>query len=506
MYTQCSHCRTAFEIGAEDLRRAHGRVRCGQCGTVFDAIETLTPEPPPGESSPPRFDDDTPFEVVLASLGHGSAAPGADETQSADDDDAGRAGAPDDAAGEDADLDDEEEWRALLAELDLDESVLSGAIDGPRPMAEEDEAEPAPDAASAPDTEPVLDPAPAPDAEPAPDPDNVPASYFYADSRSDSEIADESAAAVETRRPAELEDGEGKLETGYEDQDEDEDEDGYEYVYVYEYEDEEEDEVDDEVEADDAHDDGLPGEDESSRAADEGEDQEEADDEEDAAPAPAEKEIAALTTGESRTDLDLSPGAGEERREPQSDQPVTTEEELLEPKLPPRPAPARTALWSALAVLLVLLLGAQVIHGRRAELVTHPGIGPGLERLYEAVGMPVQPRWDIGALCVESSSGDAAASALEITTVIRHRGERPQPYPLLRVAVTDRWQSTIGRVTLTPAQYLPDGPPDDEMSLPGQRIQARARLPDPGREAAGYELHVCYRDGDGGLRCSGACP
>ncbi len=44
MYTNCPECRTAFRVTVTVLRKAHGRVRCGGCGHVFDAIENLHDE------------------------------------------------------------------------------------------------------------------------------------------------------------------------------------------------------------------------------------------------------------------------------------------------------------------------------------------------------------------------------------------------------------------------------------------------------------------------------
>lgn len=41
MFTCCPACRTVFRITAETLRAAHGQVRCGRCGTQFDALEHL---------------------------------------------------------------------------------------------------------------------------------------------------------------------------------------------------------------------------------------------------------------------------------------------------------------------------------------------------------------------------------------------------------------------------------------------------------------------------------
>ncbi len=39
MLTQCPECRTVFRAMAQHLQAAGGRVRCGQCGAVFDALE-----------------------------------------------------------------------------------------------------------------------------------------------------------------------------------------------------------------------------------------------------------------------------------------------------------------------------------------------------------------------------------------------------------------------------------------------------------------------------------
>ena len=42
MYTRCPDCKTTFKLGVNDLRRAQGKVRCGDCENVFNALEYLT--------------------------------------------------------------------------------------------------------------------------------------------------------------------------------------------------------------------------------------------------------------------------------------------------------------------------------------------------------------------------------------------------------------------------------------------------------------------------------
>ena len=46
MFTQCPECQTVFRVTAENLQQAGGRVRCGNCGTSFSAIERLSEKPP----------------------------------------------------------------------------------------------------------------------------------------------------------------------------------------------------------------------------------------------------------------------------------------------------------------------------------------------------------------------------------------------------------------------------------------------------------------------------
>jgi predicted Zn finger-like uncharacterized protein len=58
MMTRCPTCSTAFRVTEQQLRARDGRVRCGRCDTLFDAMATLSTDPatrPPREKpgSPP---------------------------------------------------------------------------------------------------------------------------------------------------------------------------------------------------------------------------------------------------------------------------------------------------------------------------------------------------------------------------------------------------------------------------------------------------------------------
>ena len=54
MYSQCPDCQTRFRVTADALRAARGTVRCGRCGSAFDALERLSDAiPPPAIEAPP---------------------------------------------------------------------------------------------------------------------------------------------------------------------------------------------------------------------------------------------------------------------------------------------------------------------------------------------------------------------------------------------------------------------------------------------------------------------
>ena len=41
MYTRCPDCRIAFRVTADVLKQAAGMVRCGGCGSVFNALSSM---------------------------------------------------------------------------------------------------------------------------------------------------------------------------------------------------------------------------------------------------------------------------------------------------------------------------------------------------------------------------------------------------------------------------------------------------------------------------------
>lgn len=52
MLTRCPTCGTAFRVTPEQLKARAGKVRCGHCKAVFNALESLEDAPPVAEAAP----------------------------------------------------------------------------------------------------------------------------------------------------------------------------------------------------------------------------------------------------------------------------------------------------------------------------------------------------------------------------------------------------------------------------------------------------------------------
>ncbi len=163
--------------------------------------------------------------------------------------------------------------------------------------------------------------------------------------------------------------------------------------------------------------------------------------------------------------------------------------------------------WALGIAFLMLALGAQVVHGQRNELIQKPAIGPLLAQIYSLVGVPVIVPTDLAAY--ELRQWGAASDVMQpgrllLRASIVNRAGYAQPYPLLRLALQDRFGTTVGVRDITAADYLP-GTGTGNLLQPGQRADAEIRIVDPGKDAVGFEMDVCLSM-SGSVRCANESP
>ncbi len=184
-------------------------------------------------------------------------------------------------------------------------------------------------------------------------------------------------------------------------------------------------------------------------------------------------------------------------------------------------------------VVLALLLVGQLIHQSRSALATVPAINNAIAPVYRAVGAPITPNWDVTGWRIEVTKGstnpiasfvkgetaesgetvadefDATAGisaeedeTLTIYSRIGNKSDGPLPYPLISVALTDRFEEIIGNKVLEPSEYL-TGNFDPRVPLPpGNTFNALISIESPAPETTGFRLDICYRQAAGLLRCA----
>ena len=154
---------------------------------------------------------------------------------------------------------------------------------------------------------------------------------------------------------------------------------------------------------------------------------------------------------------------------------------------------------------LGVLLAAQVVHHFRAALAEVAWIRAPLTAIYATLGMPLVPRWDVAAYEVHqlgAIAGAGQSGGLTVRASIKNTAAKPQPLPLLRVTLQDRFGNHVAARDVPPRAYLPASSTAREYLAPGQRVDAEVQLVDPGAAAVGFEIDACLQDASGRVSCA----
>jgi predicted Zn finger-like uncharacterized protein len=169
------------------------------------------------------------------------------------------------------------------------------------------------------------------------------------------------------------------------------------------------------------------------------------------------------------------------------------------------PRPALNYLWSAGTAVLVILLAGQIVNHYRHDLATHERLYEPLTRLYAALGIPLVPRWDLGAYDVRqlgASAGNSSAGQITVRASVKNTAKQPQPLPLLRVTLQDRFGNRIAARDVPPKSYLPPAIAPSSFLSAGQRVDAEMAFVDPGSNAVGFEIDACLPEPGGSIACA----
>jgi predicted Zn finger-like uncharacterized protein len=156
------------------------------------------------------------------------------------------------------------------------------------------------------------------------------------------------------------------------------------------------------------------------------------------------------------------------------------------------------ALWGIGVLLLAVVLALQVGHHFRRELARDASIGPTVRSAYARIGRPLAPNWDLAAFELRqwgaSESAPATPGTLAVRASLRNGAGFAQPLPMLRLELEDRFGDTVARRDFEPREYLNDPAQAPRMLASGATTEAALTIVDEGTDAVGYRLDVCMRD------------
>jgi predicted Zn finger-like uncharacterized protein len=161
--------------------------------------------------------------------------------------------------------------------------------------------------------------------------------------------------------------------------------------------------------------------------------------------------------------------------------------------------------WSIGAAVALVLLVGQIINHYRDDLAAGTRLGRPLTALYGFFGVKLTPRWDLHAYDVRQlgAAVDPAGDGLiTVRASIKNAAQHPQPLPLLRVTLQDRFGNRIAARDVAPRSYLPRTMPASSFLSGGQRIDAEMGFVDPGANAVGFEIDACLPTSGGGVTCA----
>lgn len=168
------------------------------------------------------------------------------------------------------------------------------------------------------------------------------------------------------------------------------------------------------------------------------------------------------------------------------------------------PKPVRRWPWFIAATAFSVLLIAQVLHHARETLARHPTFGPQLTRLYAAIGMPLEPQWQLQAYNIKQwgiVADPQDRGTLRVRASVTNGAPFAQPYPLLQLSLEDRFGGQVGARAFTPQEYLGNAAQATRLLAAGEAANVDLAIVDPGHDAVGFQFDTCLQL-HGGLQCT----
>jgi hypothetical protein len=153
--------------------------------------------------------------------------------------------------------------------------------------------------------------------------------------------------------------------------------------------------------------------------------------------------------------------------------------------------------WIVAAVVLSLLLGAQLLFAYRTQIAAlYPASRPLLEQACRVARCEVGLPKAADQLLIESSDLQAVDAArpnlIQLAASVRNRAAIEVAFPAIEVTLTDAQDRPLARRVLLPDQYLAGRPPASAGLRAGEEFSIRLTLDTTELRPVGYRLYLFY--------------
>lgn len=164
----------------------------------------------------------------------------------------------------------------------------------------------------------------------------------------------------------------------------------------------------------------------------------------------------------------------------------------LHKRKPRRPASGELQWpWAAACLLLVLLLGGQLSWAERDPLIRNPAVGGWLRSTCAAMGCQLPLIAAPQQLRLAASNVQAHPSvpdALMISARVRNDAPFAQPYPVLKITLSDAQGRPVAMRRLRPTDYIDDDAALRRGLAPGGSTVLLIETKDPGDKAVAFDF------------------
>ena len=148
--------------------------------------------------------------------------------------------------------------------------------------------------------------------------------------------------------------------------------------------------------------------------------------------------------------------------------------------------------WVTMALLIAMIVTFKLAEFYETPLLELPAVKSLKSRLGmpdPAAGQPFRDLQQIHLVSRELISHPYQADMLRLSATIVNRAPQSQPYPNLEVILLDARGEAMSKILFSPPDYLAEGASKDSGMTPQAYLPLVLDLPDPGREAVGFELN-----------------